>query len=165
MTTYRETFSDQEWSLLVGLPQAVAVAASAAERDGSRRTLAEGTAGLHAIADGRESASPLVKEVAAEVIARVGGDPERGEEPPVVIQPADPAAYAADCLDRARQAAALLAGQVGGGDGGAYRHWLVSIAEAVVAAAPSGDILGLGGTQVTEAEQSFVRDLGIALDD
>ena len=88
-------FTDAEWGLLVGLPQSVLTAASAAEHDGTRRTLAENAAGLEAISEGRESASPLVTAVAAELVSRVG-DPESGEELPA-IEPADPAATPPTC--------------------------------------------------------------------
>ena len=155
-------FSDEEWGLLVGLPQAVVTAASAAESDGTRRTLAEGAAGHEAISSGRESASPLVSAVAIELVSRVG-DPETGEELPV-ITPAEPQTAIADALGRASAAAALLTAKVDEGEAGAYRHWLVSIAEQVVTAASSGGVLGLGGEQVTESERSFRDRLAAALD-
>ena len=153
-------FSDAEWGLLVGLPQAVLTAASAAQHDGTRRTLAEGAAGLEAIAEARSSASPLVAAVATELVSRVG-DPDAGEELPA-IAPADPAAYGADVLSRAREAAALLAGKP---DAGAYKHWLVTIAEQVVTAAPTGGVLGLGGDVVTDAERRFRDELATVLND
>src|SRR3954468_16154629 len=93
-------FTDAEWGLISGLPQSVLTAASAAESDGARRTRAEAAAGLDTISDGRESPSPLVAAVAAEIVARVG-DPERGEELAVPAPP-DPQAYAADVLARGR---------------------------------------------------------------
>jgi hypothetical protein len=156
-------FSDGEWGLLVGLPHAVLTAASAAESDGRRRTLAENAAGLEAIGAGREDASPLVAAVAGELVSRVG-DPEAGAELPA-ISPDDPAAYIADVLDRAAAASALLAAKVGDGDAGAYRHWLVGIAEQVVTAAPSGGVLGVGGDLVTEPERTFRDNLAKILDD
>jgi len=155
--------NDEQWSLLVGLPQSVMTAASAAERDTGRRTHAEGEAGLEAISDGRDSGSPLVETIANEVIDRLGGDPDLGEEPEVVPVPADPSQAIADCLSRATQARALLTSAVDEGDAGAYRHWLVTIAERVVEAAASG-VLGFG-EQVSESEQDFVRDLTVALND
>ena len=103
-------FTDAEWGLLVGLPQSVLTAASAAESDGTRRTMAENAAGLETIAAGRESASPLVSAVAAELVSRVG-DPEAGEELPVITPPA-PEAAIADALERAGAATALLAARV-----------------------------------------------------
>jgi len=164
-TTYQEKFADPEWNLLVGLPQAVASAASLAQADGTRRTLIEGEAVLAAISDGRESSSGLVREISEQLIDRLGGDPELGEEPPLVVAPEDPASYVDDTLDRARRSVKLLGGKVDAGDAGAYRHWLVSIAEQVVEAATTGGLLGVGGDRVTESEQSFVRRLGDTLGD
>jgi hypothetical protein len=156
-------FSDEEWGLLVGLPQGVVVAATSAEADGAARTRAEATAGLTAISAGRESASPLVARVAEAVVAQAG-DPEEGEEPPV-IQPADPAPVLADVIERARRASALLAEHVEESEAAAYKHWLVEVAEEVVTAAKSGGVLGIGGELVTAAEQQFLHDLGVALGD
>lgn len=156
-------FSDEEWGLLVGLPQAVLTAASAAEADSARRTRAEGAAGLATIAGGRESASALVATVAGEVVARVG-DPEVGEELPV-IAPTDPQALIDDVLARAGQAAALLADRVDEGQAGAYRHWLVEIADQVVSAASSGGILGIGGDVVSDSERRFRDRLAEVLGD
>jgi alkyl sulfatase BDS1-like metallo-beta-lactamase superfamily hydrolase len=156
-------FSDAEWGLLVGLPQAVLNAASAAESDGTRRTMAENTAGLETIAAGRESASPLVAAVAGELVSRIG-DPEAGEELPR-IEPAVPEALLTDVLDRAGAAARLLAAKVDKGEAGAYKHWLLSIAEQVVSAASSGGMLGLGGEVVTDSERKFRDALSHMLND
>jgi hypothetical protein len=146
-------FSDDEWGLLVGLPQSVLTAASAAESDGTRRTLAESHAGMETISSGRESASALVSAVAQEVVSRVG-DPEMGEELPM-IEPDDPQAMMADVLDRARLASLLLGKKVHEGDAGAYKNWLIKIAEDVVGAAPSGGLLGIGGEVVSDSERRF----------
>lgn len=156
-------FSDEEWGLLVGLPQAVLTAASAAESNGTRRTRSENAAGLEAISAGRESASPLVAAVAGEVIARAG-DPEVGEELPI-IEPENPQALIDDVLSRARSATSLLGGRVHEGEVGAYEHWLVEIADQVVSAAPSGGILGLGGEAVSDAERRFRDRLAEVLND
>ncbi|QLQ40389.1 hypothetical protein [Micromonospora robiginosa] len=155
--------SDEEWGLLVGLPQAVITAAAAAESDGTRRTMAENAAGLETIAAGRESASPLVAAVAGEVVSRVG-DPEAGAELPV-ITPDDPTAMIEDVLARAGQASALLTGKVDEGQSGAYRHWLVEIAEQVVGAASTGGILGIGGDVVSDSERRFRDRLSQVLND
>ncbi|WP_328348564.1 hypothetical protein [Micromonospora sp. NBC_00421] len=156
-------FSDEEWGLLVGLPQSVLTAASAAESDGARRTRAENAAGLETIGTGRESASPLVAAVAGEIVSRVG-DPEAGEELPV-ISPSDPQALIDDVLVRAGQASALLTAKVDEGEAGAYRHWLVEIAEQVVGAASSGGLLGIGGDQVSDSERKFRDRLSHVLND
>ncbi|WP_329109199.1 hypothetical protein OG792_10830 [Micromonospora sp. NBC_01699] len=156
-------FSDEEWGLLVGLPQAVLSAASAAESNGARRTRSENAAGLEAISAGRESASPLVAAVAGEVINRAG-DPENGEELPV-IEPSDPQALISDVLLRAKSVVTLLGNKVHEGEVGAYEHWLVEIADQVVSAAPSGGILGIGGEAVSDAERRFRDRLAEVLND
>ncbi|MFV2100712.1 hypothetical protein [Micromonospora sp. LOL_024] len=156
-------FSDEEWGLLVGLPQSVLTAASAAESDGTKATMTESAAGLETISVGRESASPLVAAVAGEIMTRVG-DPEAGEELPA-IEPADPRAYAEDVLGRAKEAAALLAARVDEGQAGAYQHWLVEITEQVVGAASSGGVLGLGASLVSPSERRFRDRLAQVLND
>ena len=147
----------------MGLPQSVVVAASAAEPDGRSRTQAEGVAGLAAIAEGRMSTSGLVRGVATELVERTG-EPEVGEEPPLITLP-DREAGIADVLARAREAATLLAAKADATDAAAYRHWLVTIADEVVAAAKSGGVLGIGGEWVSDHERRFVSDLTAALND
>ncbi|GIE89111.1 hypothetical protein [Actinoplanes regularis] len=154
-------FTDGEWGLLVGLPHAVLTAASAATQDSARKTRAESAAGLNRISDARASASTLVTAVATAAVAEAG-DPELGEEPPV-IEPANPAAYLRDVLDRAAETAGLLSAKASVADAETYRHWLLEITDAVVGAASTGGILGLGGETVTEDERSFRDHLASAL--
>jgi hypothetical protein len=154
-------FTDDEWGLLVGLPQSVLTAASAATPDSARKTRAESAAGLEVIADARLSPSPLVAAVASAIATEVA-DPDLGEEPPV-IEPADPIGYAEDVLGRAAEANALLAGKAAAADAETYKHWLVEIAESVVGAASTGGLLGIGGETVTESEREFRDDLAQAL--
>jgi hypothetical protein len=159
-------FTDEEWGLLTGLPQSVLTAASAAQSDSARRTMAEHTAGLEAISRGRESGDPLVAAIAREVISRVG-DPDAGAVASV-IRPSDPAGYAAQVLDRVRAARALLTERVSTtheGSAEAYKYWLVSITEKVVSAATSGGVLGVGGDLITSSERRFREDLTSALYD
>jgi hypothetical protein len=154
-------FTDAEWGLLVGLPHAVLTAASAATPDSARKTRAESAAGQDKISDARASASALVVAVAGAALAQAG-DPELGEEPPV-IEPADPIGYVEDVLDRAAQVNVLLAAKASGQDAETYKHWLVEIADTVVGAASSGGVLGIGGEAVTDDERSFRDRLGKAL--
>jgi hypothetical protein len=156
-------FTDAEWGLLVGLPQSVVTAASAATADSARKTRAESAAGLDVISDGRGSASPLVAGIAGAVLAQAG-DPDLGEEAPV-IEPGDPIGYAQDVLARAEEANALLTAKAEQADAETYKHWLVEIAESVTGAASTGGVLGIGGEAVTETEREFRDDLAKALAD
>ncbi|MEV4638917.1 hypothetical protein AB0J80_16340 [Actinoplanes sp. NPDC049548] len=154
-------FTDAEWGLLVGLPQSVLTAASAATPDSARKTRQETAAGLDQISDARASASRLVSAVARAVLDATG-DPDRGEEMPA-IEPADPAGYAQDVVARAAEASALLAAKAAPADAETYKHWLVEIAESVVGAASTGGVLGIGGDQITESERAFRDELAKAL--
>ena len=156
-------FTDAEWGLLVGLPQSVLTAASAATPDSTRKTRQEIAAGLEVISAARQSASPLVNAVAGAIVSRVG-DPDLGEEPPV-IEPSDPIAYAEDVLGRAAEANALLTAKAEQADAETYKHWLVEIAESVVGAASTGGVLGIGGEAVTDSERAFRDDLSKVLTD
>ena len=156
-------FTDAEWGLLVGLPQSVLTAASAATPDSTRMTRQEIAAGLEVISAARQSASPLVNAVAGAIVSRVG-DPDLGEEPPV-IEPSDPIAYAEDVLGRAAEANALLTAKAEQADAETYKHWLVEIAESVVGAASTGGVLGIGGEAVTDSERAFRDDLSKVLTD
>ncbi|MET7418289.1 hypothetical protein [Dactylosporangium sp. NPDC005555] len=159
-------YTDEEWGLLVGLPQSVLIAASQAERDGSRRTREEWTAGMTAIADGRDSASDLVRTVAADVVARQGDIEEGlvgGQEPPIIEFP-DREAGIADVIERAKAAHELLAAKAADADAESYRFWLITLADQVVSAAKSGDVLGFGGELVTPAERAFRDELAAVLE-
>lgn len=156
-------FTDAEWGLLVGLPQAVLTAASAATHDSARKTRAENEAGREKISEARASASALVAAVAGAVLD-VAGDPELGEEPPV-IEPADPASYARDVIARAGEAALLLGENASDSDAETYKHWLVEIADTVVGAASTGGVLGIGAEPVTDREREFRDGLAKALTD
>jgi hypothetical protein len=156
-------FSDAEWGLLVGLPQSVLTAASAATPDSTRKTRAESAAGLDVISDARVSASQLVAAVAGQIVSRVG-DPDLGEEPPV-IEPGDPRAYVEDVLGRAAEVNALLTAKAQQADAETYKHWLVEIAESVVGAASTGGVLGIGGETVTDDEREFRDELAKILAD
>jgi hypothetical protein len=148
-----------EWELLVRLPGRVVVAATSAEADTARRTVAEGLAGIDAIAAGRASASRLVREVVAAIYAETGD-----EESPVAEEFHDRPAGITEVLAACREAGRLLAERADRADRDAYRHWLEAIAARVCQASRTGGVLGMGGPLVSAAEQRFLAELGAAFD-
>lgn len=161
--TSQRVYSDEEWGLLVGLPESVMMAAINASDDNVNRTADESGAGLDAIAAGRDSGSTLVRDVAVELITRLG-DPETGDLPPV-LETGSRRIDMDDVLSRARAATDVLAAKAGPGEAAAYRHWLVGIADQVVNAAKSGGFLGIGGSWVSDSERQFVDELSMVLND
>jgi hypothetical protein len=150
-------FTPLEWDLLVGLPRQVLIAATAAEHDTPKHTVAEGLAGIEAIAAGRASPSRLVRDVVAAIYA------EPLEDSPATGELTDPATGLAGMLAECRAAARLLTDRTPAEDAAAYRGWLAGIATTVCAAARTGGVLGFGGTPVSAAERRFLDELDAAL--
>jgi hypothetical protein len=144
----------REWELLVTLPGRVVIAATSAQPDPARRTVAEGLAGLDAIAAGRSSASPLVRDVVSAVYHepddRQGGPPD--------------GTGAAEVMAACREAGRLLADRVDRTNAEAYRRWLLAIATRVCHAARTGGLRGVGGAALGPAERRFLADLTAALE-
>jgi hypothetical protein len=143
------SFPPSEWDLLVRLPGRVLVATTSVVPDGAERGVAEGLAGIEAIAAGRASPSRLVSDVVAAIYAEQVGDDDPWEF-------ADPRSGIASVLAECRAAARTLEDHVSGTDAAAYRDWLVDIATTVCAA--GRDVFG---TQ--PAEWRFLTDLALAL--
>jgi hypothetical protein len=150
-------FRRDEWELLVRLPGQVVVAATSAEADSPRRTVAEGLAGIEAIAAGRDSVSGLVRDVVATIYHET-------DTPPAAEEYRDPAAGISGVLACCRRAAAVLATRAAREDADAYRHWIEAIGARVCHASRGTDLLGFGGPPVSEAEWHFLAELAAAFD-
>jgi hypothetical protein len=148
-STVAPSFPSSEWDLLVGLPGRVLIAATSAERGGAGHTVAEGLAGIEAIAAGRSSHSRIVRDAVAAIYAEQVGDTDPFEF-------ADPRSGIASVLADCRVAARALESRAVDADAVAYRDWLVDIAITVCTA---GRPVGL----VTPAERRFIEDLTLAL--
>ncbi|OLB75017.1 MAG: hypothetical protein AUI14_22050 [Actinobacteria bacterium 13_2_20CM_2_71_6] len=151
-------FRREEWDLLVKLPGRVVVAATSAEADRARRTVAEGLAGIDAIAAGRASASRLVRDVVAAIYD------ESDDDQPAAEEFRHREAGIAEVLASCRVAGRLLVERAGRVEADAYRNWLGAIATRVCHAARTGGVLGLGGQAVSPAERRFLADLAAAFD-
>ena len=151
-------FAPDQWRLLTSLPAEIMIATIALQDDGPRRTVAEGLAGLDAIAAGRGSDSDLVRGVVAAIYA----EPE--DDRPAPIPDGDgPTARQAAVLAECRRAAEILRAGVDPADAAAYRHWVQQVAVRVFGATRSGGVLGLDGETIGPAEREFLADLATAL--
>lgn len=134
MPSIDTTFTSTEWTLLVRVPGQVVAAAAAVGRDPGAGTVAQALAGLDAVAAGRGSPNPLVREVVGAIYAERDTD-------------AEPAAGRDAVLDGCRRAAGILAVR-SPDDRDAYRDWVMSAAERVRAAAGPGDPPGDAGQRL-----------------
>ena len=139
----------REWELLTSLPREVVVAAVALRADRPPSAVAEGLAGLDAIAAGRFSDSDLVRAVAAAIYAETpataGLAAATGSSGPEVVL--------GDC----RTATAALAVRTDPADSAAYRQWLQHVAARVCGAGR------VGRPVAGDAERAYLAALGAAL--
>jgi hypothetical protein len=154
--THRADFSPDEWELVVQTPRWVVAAASAAQHDVGYRTNHEIEQGFVATAHGRDTGNAFVTEVAAETLKVFDNRAVVGS-----TDFHDRAAGLDAVLAKVAAVATLLADRADPDDAGAYRRWLVEIADVVIRAARSKDFMGFGGQLVTEAESDF-RDRLVA---
>lgn len=150
------SFAPDEWRLLIRLPAEVMVAAIAAGGH-EQRTVAEGLAGLDAIAAGRGSDSDLVRCV----VRAIYSEPEEGIAAPVPT--GEPGQQVAQVLAHCRRAASVLRAGADPADAAAYRHWVQQVAIRVCGAARSGGLLGLGAEPIADRQQTLLDDLAAAL--
>lgn len=149
-------FPPEDWQLLTRLPAEIMIAAIAVTGNG-RRTVAEGLAGLDAIAAGRGSDSELVRSVVASIYA----EPEDRAALPAPA-PA-PHIQVAQVLEHCRTAAEVLRTGADPADAAAYRHWVQQVAVRVSGAARSGGVLALGGEPLRDSQQALLDELAVAL--
>jgi hypothetical protein len=150
--TYERSLGERHWRLLVRLPRRVLLAAFAIDGHGARPTLAEGLAGMAALAAGRNSASRLIHEVVAAIYAERDGDDPMAEVD-------SPAALLEAVLVTCAEAGRVLADQVPAAEAAAYRRWLLHIAAAVRRATRTGIV----GAQITPTELRLLDALDRAL--
>jgi hypothetical protein len=168
-------FTAEEWRLVTKLPAEVMIATISIQDDGprhgdagaartQRRTVAEGLAGLDAIAAGRGSDSDLVRAVVAAIYAEPEED--RPQEP---AHRDDPQALRARVLADCRRVVEILRAGADPADGAAYHHWVRQVAVRVCAASRSGGVLGIAGDRIGSPEGTFgdapEPDLGRFLDE
>jgi len=150
-------FTRAEWDLLVRLPGQVVIAATSAEADSPARTVAEGLAGIDAIAAGLDSSNWLVRSVVAAIYAE-----QEDEELPVATEFADRAAGLARVVASCRHAAVVLEARCEPTDLDAYRDWVTMIAIRVCEASLFDGLIGLGDTPLSPAETRFLADMSAA---
>ncbi len=135
-------FNRDEWELVVTLPRRVLLAAGAAEPDHANRSVAEGLAGIEAIAAGLASSSRLVREVVGSIYAESWhrATDEHGDGELGILQ----------TLAACRYASEVLALRCEPTDAEAYRTWLYQIAAAVTGAARDAPDVAPGTTPDVE---------------
>lgn len=154
--TDRNTFTQDEWTLLRLTPSFVAVGVVAADASGLFASLKETLAGAKEVgaALDADSSLELFRALAADRSVPAIPDVERflGEGPKdIKLQN-----FKAAALDQVSAAAALLNGKASPAETGAYGRLLVRVAERAANAAKEGGFLGIGGVRISDKERTFI---------
>ena len=159
----REALSDDQWTVLRDTPYLVALAIS--EAAGSRvDAMLERGAGTKAIADGNNNDHPLIRAIGhrpeMDRVIRALQERFTGTGGHSKLSPAE---FKDLAVQSAQRAFAVLAGAGSELDRYAYRTFISSVSRAVAEAAREGDLLGIGGTLVSDAERDVISAVTAAL--
>jgi hypothetical protein len=151
MTT-KAAFNAEEWGVITSAPVLAAMFVIAADRGG---TVRESVAISRAYAAARQDdPSPLLREVLATPPAL---DP--------ATRPNDPETLRRTALAQLRQAVRTLDRLATDDEVVAYKRFVHAVAEKVARAHREGGFLGIGGTEVSEAEQAALDAISAIFDE
>jgi hypothetical protein len=158
-------YTEPEWALLSELPLKVAIGASIIETDDERMGASEREmlAAMKELA-GAEVEYPDNQLIQAVLLELKVEDGEEGGSREIEIPGGEAWTELIDALlAQCREASNLLARHSSAQEVDEYKRWLLAIATKAVKAAESGGFLGIGGEQVSDQEQTFVKELQTAL--
>ena len=137
-------------------PMLAGLLVTVADLSGPIGLVKEAVAVVKGVTETATSTSNELIRTVAETIKAGGGRPDTSE------LHTDPASSRAKLIERCKQAAALVA-QKSPAEAEEYKAWLVSLARKAAEASKEGGFLGIGGTVMSDAENSALRDLNAAL--
>ncbi|MEM7127389.1 MAG: hypothetical protein AAF702_13735 [Chloroflexota bacterium] len=157
--THKSTFSENDWKLLIQAPSIAGMyitLASPSIGDSIKESMAIASK-IADVAKG-QSGGELVSEIVAEF---KDFSSIRSAQPQFESRDMD--GMKSEALASLRSAAQAASSGTGAADAAEYRQWVYDIAIAAANAAKEGDVLGIGGVRVNEAEEAALADIASAL--
>ena len=154
----RDKLTDAEWRAIRNTPHHVIIAVSASGGSAFDDML-ERHAGLRSVVDAMHSTHPLLREIAASTEIMAAQDEIRKWYLTLPEANRTTATLQDKAVESMRQAMAALAARGGRDDQLQYADFVVSTATRVARAAKEGDVLGIDGVRVSEAEKAFIARL------
>jgi hypothetical protein len=149
--TKKAEFNAEEWSVVVQRPVLAGMRVITADRGGTiRESLAMGR--VYAAAREKHGESELLDELVASPPSIDRGQAEGAG--------GDFAALAAEGI---RNAMGILEGKATPEEVDAYKKFVMSVAQAAASAHKEGGFLGIGGTEVSEAEDKALDEISLTL--
>lgn len=153
-------FTPEQWQVIVRLPVEVAAAATVAEPTHEAGTTRELLAALSTLLSGAKLLRHNALVQAAFDDYKQDG---RGEAAILELSQDPPPDLPERALASVRQAGEILAGRADQDEATEFKLWIRGIAADIVTSSSSGGFLGIGGTSVTDAEETFLDRLTATL--
>jgi hypothetical protein len=162
----RDTFSEDEWFLLLSTPSMIGASVAAAGQSGLG-TIKEAVASLETISSAAKNYPN--NELISELVKRVDNRDEAKaqaqkytEMAKTKLQGKKPDQLTQEMLEDTKRAVALLKAKAPNALED-YKSWSLAVAERVANAAKEGGFLGFGGERVSEGEKALIDDIKAAL--
>ena len=148
--TEKAEFNAEEWSAIVEGPATAAMMVVVAEKGGTLRETIE-IAKVYAEAARQHQGPDLMHEIVSTPPRIEGGRYHSAEE------------LRAAGLERVREAARLVEQKAEPAEAEEYRRFVLTLCETAAKSHKEGGFLGIGGTEVSEAEQSAIEEVRTAI--
>ena len=149
--TKKADFNAEEWSTIVEAPLYAGMRVISADRGGTlRESLALGR--VYQDARGKDGESELLDEL---VKSPPSIDPNRVREAGGNI--------AAVASERLREAIGIVDAKATAEEADAYKRFVMTVAQAVAGAHKEGGFFGIGGKQISDAENQALDEISMAL--
>ena len=154
----RDKLTDAEWRAVRNTPHHVIVAVSSSGGSAFDDML-ERHAGLKSVVGAMDSTHPLLREIAASTAIMSAQDEIREWYDKLPEADRTLATLQDKALESMQQAMAALTARGGPDDRLLYGDFVIAAAKRVARAAKEGDLLGIDGVRVSQAEQDFIARL------
>jgi hypothetical protein len=156
--TSKASFTDDEWERLTRAPLVAGMAITIADPGGPIEISKEMMATLRAA-----TVPPSQEELLAALALDIEAAVQQKSNPARNFKPTSAATAGTEILDELRAVDAIVADKATPEETQAFRHWLVTAAQAAADAAKEGGFIGFGAVQVSEGEQAMLDQLRSAL--
>jgi hypothetical protein len=162
----KDTFTEDEWFLLLSTPSMIGASVAAAGNSGLG-TIKEAVASLETIAGAAKNYAN--NELISELVKRADNRDEAkaqakkySEMAKTKLQGKKPEQLTQEMLEDTKKAVALIKTKAPDALED-YKNWSLAVAEKVANAAKEGGFLGFGGERVSEGEKALIDNIKAAL--
>ena len=152
--TRKAEFNAEEWSTVVEGPAWAALRVISAHKGGTFR---------ESIAVGRAYEAARKEQGQSEFLDDLVSSPPAIDKRRVEAEGGDPKAIATITTERLKEAMAILEAKVAPEEIDHYKKFVMTVAQAAAKAHKEGGFLGIGGKEVSEAEDKALDEISLAL--